>query len=61
MQIRVEAKMLALKAKTTTPPACPNCEKPMILRKATNGRNAGKEFWGCTGYPECKGVMNVEK
>ncbi|MCL2436160.1 MAG: four helix bundle suffix domain-containing protein [Lentimicrobiaceae bacterium] len=61
MQMRVEAKMLALKAKTTAPPFCPNCGKPMILRKAAIGKNAGKEFWGCTEYPECKGVVNVEK
>ncbi|MDR3047320.1 MAG: hypothetical protein LBU51_06880 [Bacteroidales bacterium] len=27
---------------------------------AITGRNAGKEFWGCTGYPECKGVREVE-
>jgi ssDNA-binding Zn-finger/Zn-ribbon topoisomerase 1 len=33
----------------------------MALRKATTGKNAGKEFWGCTGYPECTGIKNVEK
>jgi len=59
MQMRIEAKMLAQKAKTTVPPVCLNCGKPMILRKAATGKNAGKEFWGCTGYPECKGVINV--
>jgi four helix bundle suffix protein len=59
MQMRVEAKMLAQKAKTTVPPTCPNCGKTMVLRKAATGKNAGKEFWGCTEYPECKGVVNV--
>ena len=61
MQMRVEAKMLAQKAKTATTPDCPNCGKPMTVRKAATGKNAGKEFWGCTGYPECKGIMNVKK
>jgi len=59
MQMRVEAKMLALKAKTSLSPTCPNCGKAMTLRKAATGKNAGKEFWGCTGYPECKGIVNV--
>jgi four helix bundle suffix protein len=55
-QIRTEAR-----AKNENAPACPNCGKPMTIRKATTGKNAGQEFWGCTGYPECKGVINIEK
>lgn len=38
-------------------PQCPNCGKPMVLRTAQKGKNAGKQFWGCTGYPDCKGVV----
>jgi four helix bundle suffix protein len=59
MQMRVEAKMLAQKAKTKTPPVCPICGGQMTLRKAVKGKTAGKEFWGCTGYPDCKGIVNV--
>ena len=55
-QIRTEAR-----AKDENAPVCPNCKRPMTLRKAATGKNAGKEFWGCTGYPECKGVINVEQ
>jgi four helix bundle suffix protein len=40
-------------------PMCPECEKPMTRRRARSGKNAGKEFWGCTGFPECKGVREV--
>ena len=40
----------------STVPTCPNCAKPMIKRTAKRGANAGGEFWGCTGYPACKGV-----
>jgi four helix bundle protein len=43
-----------------SPPVCPDCGKPMARRKAKSGKNAGREFWGCTGYPECKGVREVE-
>ena len=40
----------------SAPPACPACSKKMVKRKARRGANAGSEFWGCTGYPTCKGT-----
>ena len=40
-------------------PACPQCGKPMVLRTAKSGQNAGKQFWGCSGYPNCKGVVKL--
>ena len=40
-------------------PTCPLCGKPMRQRTARQGANAGKPFWGCTGYPECKGTRAV--
>ena len=52
--IRVEAR-----AQQEGAPECPECGKPMTRRKARSGKNAGKEFWGCTGYPECKGTREI--
>ena len=40
-------------------PPCPQCGKPTVLRTAKTGKNEGKQFWGCTGYPECRGVVNL--
>ena len=40
-------------------PACPQCGKPMVLRTAKSGRNTGQQFWGCSGYPQCKGAVNT--
>jgi four helix bundle suffix protein len=40
-------------------PRCPKCGRLMALRTARAGANAGRQFWGCTGYPECKGVVEV--
>jgi len=37
---------------------CPKCSLPMVLRKANKGQNAGKEFYGCPNYPQCKQVVN---
>jgi four helix bundle suffix protein len=40
-------------------PDCPQCGSAMVLRTARNGNSAGRQFWGCSTYPECKGVVNV--
>lgn len=40
-------------------PACPTCSKPMVLRIAKTGKNAGQQFWGCSAYPDCKGVVKL--
>jgi four helix bundle suffix protein len=48
------------KANELPPPECPACGKQMRLRKAKTGPNAGKPFWGCTGYPVCKAITEAE-
>ena len=41
----------------STVPACPTCSRPMVLRKANRGRNAGGAFWGCAAYSQgCRGT-----
>jgi restriction system protein len=42
-----------------TPPFCPVCGKEMTLRIARRGQNTGNKFWGCSGFPECKGVRQL--
>lgn len=41
-------------------PSCPKCGKPMIRRVAKKGLNSGKEFWSCSGFPNCNGTRQVE-
>jgi restriction system protein len=41
-------------------PACPECGKPMRQRLAKAGKKAGKPFWGCPGFPECKGTREID-
>jgi four helix bundle suffix protein len=38
-------------------PDCPLCGKPMALRTVRKGPRAGSQFWGCVGYPTCKGAL----
>jgi restriction system protein len=42
-----------------SPAPCPLCAKPMTRRTAKRGGNAGGEFWGCTGYPTCRGTRQI--
>lgn len=41
-------------------PACPNCGRPMLVRTARKGQKAGQPFWGCSGYPDCRGTRIAE-
>ena len=40
-------------------PSCPVCGKPMLQRTARKGLKTGQPFWGCSGYPDCKGTLPV--
>lgn len=42
---------------TAEVPNCPLCGKPMALRTARKGPRTGSQFWGCVGYPDCKGTL----
>ena len=38
-------------------PSCPKCGSAMALRTAKKGRQPGKQFWGCSRYPDCTGAL----
>ena len=40
-------------------PPCPKCGKPMVLRTARKGTRPGRQFWGCSGYPDCKHLVDI--
>jgi restriction system protein len=40
-------------------PSCPVCKSAMLKRTAKRGTNAGNEFWGCSQYPKCRGVITI--
>lgn len=39
-------------------PLCPICNSEMIKRTARKGKNAGNIFWGCSQYPNCRGIVS---
>jgi len=40
-------------------PDCAECSSLMTRRQASHGKNAGGEFWGCSRYPTCNGIIPI--
>lgn len=40
---------------------CPRCGGSLIERKANKGVYAGRKFYGCSNYPKCKYIRNIDK
>lgn len=40
---------------------CPKCGAPMVLRVAKKGEKAGEKFYGCSQFPKCRFIMNIEQ
>ncbi len=41
-------------------PDCPKCGQSMVRRTARRGANAGNEFWGCSEFPRCRGIVQYQ-
>ena len=39
---------------------CPVCGSPMVKRVAKRGNNIGNEFYGCTQFPKCRGIIQIK-
>lgn len=39
---------------------CPICGSETVIRTAKRGSNAGRQFYVCARYPECKGRIAIE-
>lgn len=38
---------------------CPKCGKELVLRVAQKGEHAGRQFYGCSGFPQCRYIQNI--
>ena len=45
-----------LRSASVTTPACPYCKRTMVKR---TGRTS--VFWGCAGYPQCRGIRELRR
>jgi DNA topoisomerase-1 len=50
-----KGEIVALEAQTTDT-KCELCGKPMVIKRGRFG-----QFLGCSGYPECKNIKNMQK
>ncbi|MBK8030706.1 MAG: DUF2726 domain-containing protein [Chloroflexi bacterium] len=46
-----------VKLSVTGEPCCPKCGSAMILRTSKSGGTAGTQFWGCSNFPKCRGMV----
>lgn len=40
---------------------CPKCGAPMVKRVASKGKNAGQEFYGCSRFPACRSIIQIQE
>lgn len=43
------------------PPPCPSCQSSMVRRVARQGPRKGQPFWGCSRYPDCRGIVDYPR
>jgi len=48
-------------AKVSETRLCPKCAEPMVKRSSKKGDSIRKEFWGCSAFPKCRGVVPIDK
>jgi hypothetical protein len=41
-------------------PKCPKCGADTVLRTAVKGAHKGEQFYGCSQFPRCRGVVQLE-
>ena len=56
---RIEHRSAKAREQAENMPRCPKCGRELRKVVARKGRNAGREFWGCSGYPDCDFTRNV--
>jgi hypothetical protein len=55
----VKQKLALIRSELDSTRICRKCGRQMTLKKAVKGKNVGKRFWICVGFPGCKGVVRL--
>ncbi len=45
---------------SNTAKICPQCHHTMVKRVAKKGKNIGNEFYGCSNFPNCRHIENID-
>ncbi|WP_084002073.1 restriction endonuclease [Diaphorobacter sp. J5-51] len=43
------------------PPVCPKCGSGMSKHRSKKGRYAGRDFFGCNRFPDCRSIIAIEE
>ncbi len=46
--------------RTAAPQKCPKCGSMLVIRVAKKGAKAGNKFYGCSTYPKCSYIQNID-
>ena len=46
--------LASLEARHNSTVTCPRCGAALILRTSRKGENAGRQFYGCSAFPQCR-------
>ena len=57
---REHVQNLRSRSNPTAERLCPKCGNPLILRNARSGAGTGRQFWGCSAYPKCRVIQNID-
>lgn len=57
---KVEAKNTEVQADEGVDLICPKCGNKLVLRLAKKGDNAGNKFYGCSSFPKCRYIQNIQ-
>lgn len=55
--LKAKSPAVPVNTQTDSAPRCPKCDGEMTLRTVKKGEHAGKRFWGCTNYPQCRSML----
>ena len=58
-EIHIELEKLKASLDAQNSQKCPRCSADLVLRTATKGQNAGKQFYGCSNFPKCRYTNNI--
>ena len=57
---KVEAHKNEVQADEGVDLICPKCGNKLVLRLAKKGDNAGNNFYGCSSFPKCRYIQNIQ-
>ena len=55
-----KAHVESLKTRYASTTTCPKCDAALVQRTVRSGSNAGRLFYGCSGFPACRYMVPIE-